>query len=96
MRKLYNIRLKTPITITDIEKAGFHATWAATINNSELYAAKSLNGTNVEIFFKRRHTICNFDFSKEFAKIHFEIVCPAVNDEGKEISRFINQSKDYN
>lgn len=97
MRQLYNIRIKKPITTEDLEKEGIHYTWATVINNSELYATKPINGgRSVEILFKRKKSICTFNFSIEYAREHFEIVGRAVNDEGREISHFINRETDYN
>ena len=93
MKKLYNIKLIKKITPKSINDQNIHFTWANVINGSELYATKGNN--SVIILFKRRKEIISLDITKEFAKEHFQIIGNGVtNQEGIEISKYINQAND--
>lgn len=93
MKTLYNIKLIKKITPESLNDQDIHFTWANIINRSELYATKGNNSVN--ILFKRRKEIISLDMTKEFAKEHFQIVGNGVkNQEGIEISRYINQEND--
>jgi len=93
MKKLYNIKLIKKVTPESLRNQDIHLTWANVINGSELYATKGNNG--IIILFKRRKEIISLDVTKEFAKEHFQIIGNGVtNQEGIEISKYINQAND--
>lgn len=92
MKTLYNIKLIKKITPESLNSQDIHFTWANIINSSELYATKGNN--NVIILFRRRKETISLDVTKEFAREHFQIVGEAKNQEGIEISRYINQGND--
>lgn len=93
MKTIYNIRLMKKIIPESLTNQDIHFTWANVINNSELYATKGNN--SVIILFKRRKEIISLNVTKEFAKEHFQIVGNGVkNQEGIEISKYINQEDD--
>jgi len=94
MKILYNIKLIKNVTPDSLNNQEIHSTWANVINNSELYATKGNN--DVLILFKRRKEIISLNVTKQFAKEHFQIIGNGVkNQEGIEISKFINQENDY-
>jgi hypothetical protein len=90
MKKLYNIKIIKKVTPESLNNQDIHFTWANVINGSELYATKGNNSVN--ILFKRRKEIISLDVTKEFAQEHFQIIGDgATNQEGVEISKYINQ-----
>jgi len=92
VKTLYNIKLIKKINPESLNSQDIHFTWANVINGSELYATKGNN--NVIILFRRRKETISLDVTKEFAREHFQIVGKAKNQEGIEISRYINQGND--
>lgn len=94
MKKLYNIKLIKKITPKSLNNQEIHFSWANVINGSELYATKG-NNNDVLILFKRRKEIVSLNVKKEFAREHFQIIGNGVkNEEGIEISKYLNQEND--
>lgn len=93
MKNLYNIKLIKKITPKSLTDQDIHFTWANKLNGTELYATKGYN-EKVIILFKNRKSIISLDVTKKFAKEHFKIIGIAKNQEGIEISKYINQEND--
>lgn len=96
MKKVFNLKLVKKVSGEGLENIGVHYTWANVINGQELYGMR-VNETTTAILFKRRKSITQLDVPCDFAREHFEVVGNGVrNDEGLEISKFVNQEETYN
>lgn len=95
MKKIFNLKLIKSVSGEDLERLGIHWTWANIINGQELYGMK-VDDSTTAILFKRRKCTTRLDMPREFAKAHFQVVGNGVkNQEGLEISGFINQEENY-
>lgn len=95
MKTVYTARLVKKTTPESLATQEIHGTWANVINSQELYVAKGNSG-DVILLFKQRKSITTFHISKDFAREHFEIIgSGAKNEEGLEISQYLNQEETY-